>query len=261
MFTVAYDHRQHPPRLAEPPSAPQPGPKKPPAAPIADLMLEDLARERQGDRRLLRWAAVAAVLFHIALLAITFPEITARPAEYDRPKRIHFVPQTRFKPPPPPEGHQQPPKPKAKRVPIPDPTPDDPEPLVTPEIEIPEIELSDLSDVVFGIPDAPSPGRGSGTGSGPFHPGGGVSSPKRIYDPLPPYTEEARMARIQGTAILSCVIDREGNVTDVKVLKGLTLGLTESAIKTVKTWKFEPAMRGGEPVAVYFNLVINFHLQ
>jgi TonB family protein len=279
MFTVAYDYhprsggrparsRARAPRLDELPNAPVQaagGPERDDPRPpsIAELILEERAREGRRDRRSLQWAVAAAVLFHAVLLAITWPEVTARPAEFEPPKRIHFVPLTRFKPPPPPKGQQQPPRRRAKKVPIPDPTPHDPEPIVQPEIDLPPIELPEVSEVTYGIPDPPSTGFGSaaGSGGGPYQVGGTVSAPKRIYDPLPPYTEEARLARIQGPVILSCVIDSNGRVVEVKVLKGLTLGLTESAVETVRTWRFEPAMRDGEPVPVYFNLVVNFHLQ
>ncbi len=61
--------------------------------------------------------------------------------------------------------------------------------------------------------------------------------------------------------ILQAIIDAMGNVADVQVLKGLPLGLTESAIETVKEWQYKPATLDGKPVAVYLNLLINFSLQ
>ena len=47
----------------------------------------------------------------------------------------------------------------------------------------------------------------------------------------------------------------------IKVLKDLPLGLTESAVETVAAWRFEPAKRGGVPVPVFFHLQIRFSLQ
>ena len=40
-------------------------------------------------------------------------------------------------------------------------------------------------------------------------------------------------------------------MAEVKVLKDLTLGLTESAMETVKTWRYKPATKDGKPVSVY----------
>ncbi len=61
--------------------------------------------------------------------------------------------------------------------------------------------------------------------------------------------------------ILQAIVDAMGNVSQVQVLKGLPLGLTESAIETVQGWRYKPATLDGQPVAVYLNLLINFSLQ
>ena len=91
--------------------------------------------------------------------------------------------------------------------------------------------------------------------------GGEVAPPERLFGPAPPYTEEARQGRVQGVVILEAIIDAMGNVNDVKVLKGLPMGLTEQAVQTAEEWKFKPATRNGDPVAVFFNLTIRFSLQ
>ena len=227
----------------------------------ADAIIEGLAHERRKEKLLLRWAAGIAILFHGVLLSITFPTLGKAPKEFRREQKVFVVEQVRFRPPPP-KGQTRPPERKKKKIPIPDPTPDDPEPIVDPEVVVPEIELPDLDDVVFGIPDAPPAyGTGFGDGDGPFQVGGNVRPPEKIYFPQPNYTEEARMARIQGIVILQTVIDVHGDVTQAKVLKDLPMGLTESALETVKTWKFKPATRNGKPVPVYFHLQVRFSLQ
>ena len=227
----------------------------------AAMMIEDLARERRREKLALRWATAIAVVFHGVLLSVTLPTLGSAVKEFHRERKVFVLQQNRFRPPPPPKGQQKPPERKKKKVPIPDPTPDEPEPIVDLEIEVPEIELPDV-DVVFGIPDAPPPGWGLGyDGDGPYRVGGNVSPPVKIHSPQPHYTEEARMARVQGIVILQTIVDEQGDVRQIKVLKDLPLGLTESAIETVKTWKFEPAKRGGVPVPVFFHLQIRFSLQ
>ena len=232
----------------------------PESARTADVMIADLARERRREKVLLRWATGVALLFHGVLLSITLPTLGSAPKEFRREQKVFVLQPTRFQPPPP-KGQQKPPEPRKKRIPIPDPTPDDPEPIVDPEIEVPEIDLPDLTDVVFGIPDAPPPGFGSGFGDGPFQVGGNISPPVKLFSPQPHYTEETRMARVQGIVILQTIVDEQGDVRQIKVLKDLPLGLTESAVETVREWKFEPARRNGVPVPVFFHLQIRFSLQ
>jgi protein TonB len=67
--------------------------------------------------------------------------------------------------------------------------------------------------------------------------------------------------KVQGAVILEAVIDERGNVTSVRVVKGLPMGLDKSAIDAVSRWKFQPATLDGRPVAVYFNLTVNFQVQ
>jgi len=38
------------------------------------------------------------------------------------------------------------------------------------------------------------------------------------------------------------------------------MGLDEKAVEAVRTWRFEPGMKDGRPVAVQMNIIVNFHL-
>lgn len=222
-----------------------------------DEVLSGLAREQQHDKKIRRWSLVAAVLIHLLLLVIVFPEVKAKPKEVAKAKRIYIVQPVRFQPPPP-QQQREIPKRKTKKIPIPDPTPEEPEPLELEEVTLPEIDFADLGDVVFGIPDAPPR---PGLPGDPMQVSGDVLPPQKILAPQPRYTEEARQARIQGVVILQAIVDTVGNVTDVEVIKGLPLGLTDSAIEAVSEWKFKPATLEGIPVAVFFNLTVSFRLQ
>lgn len=103
-------------------------------------------------------------------------------------------------------------------------------------------------------------GFGAGTGDGVFRVGGGVSAPRPIYNPDPEYSEEARKAKYQGTVVLAIVIGTDGKPRDVRVQRSLGLGLDEKAMEAVRTWRFEPARKNGQPVPVAVNIEVNFNL-
>jgi protein TonB len=61
--------------------------------------------------------------------------------------------------------------------------------------------------------------------------------------------------------IVEAIIDKNGNVTNVRVLKPLPMGLDQAAVDAVENWKFKPATLNGKPVDVFYNLTVNFRLQ
>lgn len=93
------------------------------------------------------------------------------------------------------------------------------------------------------------------------HKEGEASAPTKLSESPPQYTEIARWARIEGTVIVQAIIDEQGDVTDVVVLRGLPMGLTESSVRAIEQWKFAPATLDGEPVTVCYNLTVNFTLR
>jgi protein TonB len=104
------------------------------------------------------------------------------------------------------------------------------------------------------------PGWGGGVGGGPYRVGGGVSAPRILFSPDPDYSEEARKAKYQGTVVLWVVVGPDGRTRDIRVQRSLGLGLDEKAMEAVRTWKFEPARKDGQPVAVQINVEVNFRL-
>jgi len=104
------------------------------------------------------------------------------------------------------------------------------------------------------------PGWGGGIGGGAFRVGGGVSAPVCAYCPDPRYSDEARKARYSGTVVLLIVVDTEGRATDIRVVRGLGLGLDEKAIEALRTWRFKPGMRGSVPVPVIATVEVTFRL-
>ena len=93
-----------------------------------------------------------------------------------------------------------------------------------------------------------------------FKVGGGISAPHAIYYPDPEYSDKARKAHIQGTLTLSLLVGADGRPHDLKVQRGLGYGLDEEAIKAVKRWKFDPAVRDGKPVEASINIEVSFRM-
>lgn len=75
------------------------------------------------------------------------------------------------------------------------------------------------------------------------------------------YPEEAKKAGIQGKVFVTFVIQADGAVTDVKVLRGIGGGCDEEAVRVVKMMpNWIPGKEQGKNVAVQFNLPIKFRL-
>ncbi|AUD01251.1 TonB family protein [Spirosoma pollinicola] len=76
------------------------------------------------------------------------------------------------------------------------------------------------------------------------------------------YPAEAQQAKVQGRVFISFIIDKDGGVDEVRVLKGIGFGADEEAARVVKAtnglWK--PGTQRGERVRVKYNLPINFNL-
>ncbi len=111
-----------------------------------------------------------------------------------------------------------------------------------------------------GIGPGVGPGRGGGIGGGYYRVGGGVSAPRALYAPDPEYSEEARKAKYQGTVILWVVVGPDGRVHDIRIQRTLGMGLDDKAVEAVRTWRFEPARKDGQPVPVQINVEVNFRL-
>jgi TonB family protein len=95
---------------------------------------------------------------------------------------------------------------------------------------------------------------------GVYRSGGDVTAPVLVHRTDPEYTEQARVAKYLGTVLLSVEIDQTGTPTNIKVQRGLGLGLNEKAVEAVKQWKFRPGQKDGIAVSVQTKLEIVFRL-
>lgn len=79
-----------------------------------------------------------------------------------------------------------------------------------------------------------------------------------IIKPPASYNPMARAAMAQGEVRLRAVFTATGEVVNVEVVKGLGVGLTESAIEATKSVKFIPAEKDGQLVSQYGEIVYRF---
>jgi periplasmic protein TonB len=106
-------------------------------------------------------------------------------------------------------------------------------------------------------------GWGGGTGGGAYRPGNGVETPRLIKEVKPQYTAQAMRAKIQGEVLLECIVQPDGSVGNIRVVRSLdgAFGLDQEAIKAARQWRFLPGTRQGQPVPVLVTIAIAFTLR
>jgi protein TonB len=76
------------------------------------------------------------------------------------------------------------------------------------------------------------------------------------------YPPLAKESGIQGKVFINFVVEPDGSISNVKVLRGIGGGCDEEAVRVVKNMpKWKPGMQRGKPVRVSFNLPVKFTLQ
>jgi len=95
----------------------------------------------------------------------------------------------------------------------------------------------------------------------PEFPGGDAARMKFLQDNIR-YPQLARESGIQGTVYVTFVVERDGSVTDVRVLRGIGGGCDEEAVRVIRAMpRWVPGKQRGQAVRVQFNMPIRFTLQ
>ncbi len=90
---------------------------------------------------------------------------------------------------------------------------------------------------------------------------GGEAARQQFLEQNLRYPQMAREAGIQGTVFVTFVVERDGSVTDVRVLRGIGGGCDEEAVRVVSMMpRWTPGRQRGQPVRVQFNMPIRFRL-
>lgn len=95
----------------------------------------------------------------------------------------------------------------------------------------------------------------------PSFPGGETERLKFLGDNIK-YPQQASELGIQGTVYLQFVVDSKGNITDVKILRGIGGGCEEEALRVIKTMPpWHPGKQNGRTVRVLYNMSVSFKIQ
>jgi TonB family protein len=89
---------------------------------------------------------------------------------------------------------------------------------------------------------------------------GGLSPPVPLRKVDPKYIASAVEDRVEGKVRLAAVIRADGHVDSVRLLQRLDDRLDHSAEEAMDKWRFEPAVRNGQPVEVDAVIEIPFRL-
>ena len=120
------------------------------------------------------------------------------------------------------------------------------EEYVAPEVVEEEIEEAEIFTVVEEMPEFP----------------GGMAKLADYLAKNIKYPQLARESGIQGRVFINFVVENDGSVTNVKVMRSLGGGCDEEAVRVVKSMpKWKPGKQRGKPVRVSYNLPVNFKLQ
>lgn len=235
-------------------------------------------------RRLL-FAAALALAFHSLLFTMRFEGSRAKPVLQPRPLTLSLA--HRPSEPPPSLALSKVPEPPAPQPQRPQVTDDKPQTQKTRKSEKPStrIEPSVLPKQEQASP--PTQGNGFPSEESPAssipqeYPAPAQASlggeaqeqpplPVRVYEaiplyrrnPVPEYPLTARKRGYQGTVVLEVLVNRDGKVKEVTLStsSGYSV-LDQAALRSVKTWLFDPGTRGGEKIDMWVKVPVRFQLE
>lgn len=153
--------------------------------------------------------------------------------------------------------------PALEPVPAPEPEPTlEPESVPTPEVELPAEKVAEPETITppepMPVEAQPEPVAATATATTSIT----VKQPDYLRNPTPPYPIEARENGWEGTALIRVEVSPNGRAVSAMVVKssGHAL-LDETALKTVRRWRFSPARLGGESIAATIEVPITFVLR
>ena len=94
----------------------------------------------------------------------------------------------------------------------------------------------------------------------PVYPGGDAERSKFLSENLR-YPHEASEASVEGTVYVTFIVERDGSLSDIRILRGLGYGLDDEVLRVIRLMpRWTPGKQRGKPVRVQFNLPVKFIL-
>src|SRR5215813_6654169 len=87
-----------------------------------------------------------------------------------------------------------------------------------------------------------------------------ITPPEVLYYADPFYTRTAREKKIEGTVTIEASFDVRGCMKVLRTVKTVGFGLDENAVTALRSWRFSPAKRNGEPVEAIAQIDVDFSL-
>lgn len=220
----------------EPSGSPVPAPAvaAPGASPTVDQMVSDEVKRREEE-----------------LKKKYEDELARRKAELEKLNTKPAAPASVAVPPPavvaPAPKQEAPPEPAP--APVPTPVVEAPPPAAAPQ---PAAETQPASP-----PQAPEVKEGD-----LVRPGAGVKPPVLVSLTKPEYPAMARRLKVEGTVIVSLLVDETGRVAETRIDSGVSqnVGINEAALAAARSAVFSPATKSGVRVKMWYQLKIPFKL-
>ena len=115
--------------------------------------------------------------------------------------------------------------------------------------------------VLGGLPEVPPPPPPPAVAKGPVRIGGQIQAPALIKRIEPGYPPIAVSAHLEGVVILEAIVNREGTVEEVKVLRSVHPVLDREAAIAVKQWQYSPLVLNGIKERFVLTVTLSFNLQ
>jgi protein TonB len=109
------------------------------------------------------------------------------------------------------------------------------------------------------LPPPPAPPAPPPVDRGPVRVGGAITAPALVSRVEPKYPPLAVSAQVQGVVILEAVVDREGRVEQVEILRSIPL-LDAAAVAAVRQWRYSPLLLNGKPERFVLTVTVSFSL-